>query len=129
MPTWKRLLSGNAPILIPAVFFHSSAGMLAWMRVGTFPLSCPTLQILADEWGNNSLFVLTGSEQFKLSDAISQSLAGRTALLRLLPFPLAERQKTGVGVAVDDILYSGFYPRILNQGLDPRKCSEATARF
>ncbi len=46
------------------------------------------LQVLADEKGRNSLFVLTGSEQFRLSDAINQSLAGRTALLRLLPFSL-----------------------------------------
>ena len=34
--------------------------------------------------------MLTGSEQFRLSNAISQSLAGRTALLRLLPFSLSE---------------------------------------
>ena len=53
------------------------------------------LQVLADEIGRNGLFVLTGSEQFRLSDAISQSLAGRTALLRLLPFSLAERGRTG----------------------------------
>ena len=79
------------------------------------------LQVLADEKGRNSLFVLTGSEQFKLSNAIGQSLAGRTALLRLLPFSLAERQLTGASTAVDDILYSGFYPRIHDQGLDPRQ--------
>ena len=79
------------------------------------------LQVLADEKGRNSLFVLTGSEQFRLSDAIGQSLAGRTALLRLLPFSLAERQLTGASTAVDDILYSGFYPRIHDQGLDPRQ--------
>ena len=46
-------------------------------------------------------------------------LAGRTALLRLLPFSLAERQLAGVSGAVDDILYSGFYPRIIDQDLDP----------
>ena len=79
------------------------------------------LQVLADERGRNGLFILTGSEQFRLSDAISQSLAGRTALLRLLPFSLAERQRTGASGVVDDILYSGFYPRILDQGLDPRQ--------
>ena len=79
------------------------------------------LQVLADERGRNSLFILTGSEQFRLSDAIGQSLAGRTALLRLLPFSLAERRQTGASGAVDDILHSGFYPRILDQGLDPRQ--------
>ncbi len=79
------------------------------------------LQVLADERGRNGLFVLTGSEQFRLSDAISQSLAGRTALLRLLPFSLAERQRTGASEAMDDIIYSGFYPRILDQGLEPHQ--------
>ncbi len=79
------------------------------------------LQVLADEAGRNSFFVLTGSEQFRLSDAINQSLAGRTALLRLLPFSLAERQRTGASNSVDDMLYSGFYPRIYDRKLEPRQ--------
>ena len=79
------------------------------------------LQVMADENGGNGLFVLTGSEQFRLSEAISQSLAGRTALLRLLPFSMAERQRIGASDAIDDILYSGFYPRILDQGLEPHQ--------
>ena len=79
------------------------------------------LQVLADERRRNSLFILTGSEQFKLSDAISQSLAGRTALLRLLPFSLAERQRIGADNAINEVLFSGFYPRILDHGLEPRQ--------
>ena len=79
------------------------------------------LQVQADEAGRNSLFVLTGSEDFRLSDAIGQSLAGRTALLRLLPFSLAERRQTGASDAIDDILYSGFHPRIHDRKLEPRQ--------
>lgn len=79
------------------------------------------LQVLADEGGRNGQFVLTGSEQFQLSDAISQSLAGRTALLRLLPLSLRERRRANASPAIDDIIYSGFYPRIHDQGLDPRQ--------
>ncbi len=79
------------------------------------------LQVHADEARRNGLFVLTGSEQFRLSDAINQSLAGRTALLRLLPFSLAERRGTGASESIDDILYSGFYPRIHDQKLEPRQ--------
>ncbi len=79
------------------------------------------LQVLADERRRNSLFVLTGSEQFQLSNAINQSLAGRTALLYLLPFSLAERQRIGASLAIDEMLYSGFYPRILDQRLEPRQ--------
>ncbi len=79
------------------------------------------LQVLADERRRNSMFVLTGSEQFQLSNAISQSLAGRTALLRLLPFSLAERERIGASLAIDEMLFSGFYPRILDQRLEPRQ--------
>ena len=79
------------------------------------------LQVLADEAQRNSLFVLTGSEQFRLSEAIGQSLAGRTALLRLLPFSITELRQAGVSDGVDDVLYSGFYPRIHDQGLEPRQ--------
>ena len=79
------------------------------------------LQVLADERRRNSMFVLTGSEQFQLSNAISQSLAGRTALLRLLPFSLAERERIGASLTIDEVLYSGFYPRILDQRLEPRQ--------
>ena len=79
------------------------------------------LQVLADEKRRNSLFVLTGSQRFQISEGIAQSLAGRTALLRLLPFSLAERRRTGASGEVDDILHSGFYPRIHDQGLNPRQ--------
>ncbi len=79
------------------------------------------LQVLSDEAGRNGLFILTGSEHFRLSDAISQSLAGRTALLRLLPFSLVERQQTGASDSIDDILYSGFYPRIHDRKIEPRQ--------
>ena len=77
------------------------------------------LQVVADDAGRNGLFALTGSEQFRLSDAIAQSLAGRTALLRLLPFTVAERRRAGASCNIDDVLYSGFYPRIHDHGLDP----------
>lgn len=77
------------------------------------------LKVLADESRRNSLFVLTGSEQFGLSDAISQSLAGRTSMLRVLPFSLSERRQTGASEEFNEILYSGFYPRLHDQELEP----------
>ena len=77
------------------------------------------LQVLVDEERRNGLFVLTGSEQFEFTNTISQSLAGRTALLRLFPFSLAERRLAGGPDGIDQILYSGCLPRIHNETLDP----------
>lgn len=77
------------------------------------------LKVLGDEKKRNGLFVLTGSEQFGLLDSVSQSLAGRTAILRLLPLTLAERRLIRSGDRLEDVLYSGGYPRIHDQGLNP----------
>lgn len=77
------------------------------------------LKVLGDETRRNSLFVLTGSEQFGLVDAVSESLAGRTALLRLLPLSLSERRRAGAGEDLDEVLYAGGYPRIYDQRLNP----------
>ncbi len=90
-------------------------------EVQNVPTLLSYIQVDIDEKGSNGCFVLTGSEQFRLSREISQSLAGRTALLRLLPFSLAERSRTDSSMATDDVIFSGFYPRILDQGLDPRQ--------
>ncbi|MFH0921881.1 MAG: AAA family ATPase [Fibrobacterota bacterium] len=52
------------------------------------------IQGIVDEPGFKGLFVLTGSNQFAITHRITQSLAGRTALLQLLPFTLHELGKT-----------------------------------
>lgn len=77
------------------------------------------LQVHVDEEGRNGMFVLTGSEQFRLSENISQSLAGRTAILRLLPFSIEEAEIARPGMSLDEMLLTGFYPRIYDQRLNP----------
>jgi len=64
-------------------------------------------------------FILTGSQQFEVTRSISQSLAGRTALLRLLPLTLAEIHCFGQEPTTDRLLYAGGYPRIHDCGLSP----------
>ena len=78
------------------------------------------IQGLVDEQRGNGLFALLGSERFELSGAVSQSLAGRTALLELLPLTLRERRQIKGGVSIDEMIFSGFCPQVLDQGLDPR---------
>jgi hypothetical protein len=80
------------------------------------------LQGLVDAQPRPGLYILTGSQQFELMHRLSQSLAGRTALLRLLPFTLAEALRARPAPAepdLADILLAGFYPRIHDRGLDP----------
>jgi len=64
-------------------------------------------------------FILTGSQQFELMDRVSQSLAGRTALLRLLPLSIHELKNAGRLPSLFSLMQSGFYPRIIQQNLKP----------
>ena len=77
------------------------------------------IQEIVDDSRRNGVFVLTGSQQFRVTEAISQSLAGRTGILRLLPFSIDEAAQIQPQMGTDSMLHSGFYPRIYDQGLDP----------
>lgn len=77
------------------------------------------LQVIVDADHRSGLFILTGSQQFEIMTTISQSLAGRTALLKLLPFSIEELAATVPNLSVDRLLVSGFYPRIHDKGLNP----------
>ncbi len=77
------------------------------------------LQVHIDEVGENGLYVLTGSQLLEVSQTVTQSLAGRTAVLRLLPFSMAEIDRIGGSTDIDTLLYTGFYPRIYDQDLNP----------
>jgi uncharacterized protein len=74
-------------------------------------------------------FILTGSQQFELMTQVAQSLAGRTAVLRLLPFSLAESRRVNAknkSPDLADCIFTGFYPRVHDQRLDP---SQALADY
>ena len=77
------------------------------------------LQSMVDADASPGRFVLTGSQQFELMSQVSQSLAGRTAVLRLLPFTLGEVARMHPLDTLGQTLLSGFYPRIHDRGLDP----------
>lgn len=77
------------------------------------------LQPLIDERNRPGQYVLTGSQQFEVMTTIGQSLAGRTALLKLLPLSIEELAGAGMTFGLDHLLLHGFYPRIYDAGLDP----------
>lgn len=79
------------------------------------------VQLVVDQQPQAGQFILTGSQQFEVMDTISQTLAGRTALLRLLPLAYTELydlpgQKMPT---ITEVIYQGFYPRIFKDQLNP----------
>ena len=94
------------------------------------------IQTLVDREDTPGRYVLSGSQNFLLLRSISQSLAGRSAILHLLPLSLGELEgrspfpleklghelPTGRREGPSDVmktLWDGFYPRIHDKGLDP----------
>ncbi len=74
------------------------------------------IQTIVDKDSSHGQFILTGSFQQGLQAAISQSLAGRTAILNLLPLSIAELNRAGLDFSRDEFLYQGFMPRHYAEG-------------
>ena len=81
------------------------------------------IQARVDEHPGPGQFILTGSHNFDLMSGrmsdIRQSLAGRTALLQLLPMSVNELLTAGLRLPVEQLLFAGGYPRIHADALDP----------
>ena len=79
------------------------------------------IQPIVDKNKEQGQFIITGSQQFEVLNNISQSLAGRTALLKLLPFSISEIKNIVDVSLTDKLIYTGFYPRIYDMNLDPHQ--------
>ena len=65
-------------------------------------------------------FMLSGSQNFLLLQNITQSLAGRAAILKLLPFGLTELSGAGFKFEkYEDLIFKGLYPGIYDKNMDP----------
>lgn len=93
-------------------------------EIQNVPTLLSWIQVLTDADPRKGRFVLTGSHQLQVSAQVTQSLAGRTAVMELLPLSLSELAKanglsTGEPADVNDLMLQGGYPRIHAQGLPP----------
>ena len=72
------------------------------------------VQVIVDTY-EDARFILTGSNNFLLMQKITQSLAGRTAILTLLPLSIAELPEVSKAVSPFELIYKGFYPAVWAQ--------------
>lgn len=78
------------------------------------------LQPLIDEDPVPGRWILTGSQNFALLESVSQSLAGRTAVLHLLPLNYPEINRFEQPPAsLNEIMFTGGYPRIHDRRIPP----------
>jgi hypothetical protein len=78
------------------------------------------LQGVLDKNNRPGQFILTGSQNFLLMESISQSLAGRVGIIRLLPFSMRELIREGIAIKqYEEYLYTGFFPRLYSSTIEP----------
>ena len=79
------------------------------------------IQVMVDAKPEKGSFILTGSNQLSLHESVSQSLAGRSALLQLLPLSISELINAGIKHKRDELLTTGFLPGVHSNKLNPYK--------
>lgn len=85
-------------------------------EVQNVPEILSMIQVRVDEFKNRK-YILTGSSNFSLLRAKSQSLAGRAAIFTLLPFSLKEVKGIVEHQCTNHIITEGLYPRVVVQGI------------
>lgn len=105
----------------PHAFFSQFSPPVIIDEIQRVPELLSTIQVLADSSHQRGQYILTGSHQLRLQEAVAQSLAGRTALLRLLPLSISELKATGITHTRDEFIYQGFMPRLYNEKVNPTR--------
>lgn len=78
------------------------------------------IQVVSDETGEPGQYILSGSQNFLLLRSITQSLAGRVGLLRLMPLSFAEARAEQGDLGLDDFMRKGGYPRLYDRKIPTR---------
>ena len=119
----------------PKGFLRRFTGDVILDEIQKAPALLSYIQGIVDIEDSPGRFILTGSQQFHLMERVSQTLAGRTAIVHLFPLSLNEllgqkapdpwemdmlpEKGKRPPFSLEKILFQGLYPRIHDKGLDP----------
>lgn len=106
----------------PKRFFkeHENAHGIILDEFQYVPQILSYIQIEADTKNRPGYFVLTGSQNFLINQAVTQSLAGRIGILTLLPLSISELTHNGcIPATIDDLIFRGGYPKIYTDNFEP----------
>lgn len=104
----------------PKGFIENYKGGVIIDEIQYVPQLLSYLQVYTDTRQLNGEYIITGSQNFLLSEQIAQSLAGRIAIFNLLPFSISELQSGGFSwEAWEALALGGFYPRKWMNDINP----------
>ncbi len=104
----------------PVGFLKQYPERIIFDEVQQTPQLFSYLQTAVDASRQMGQFVLSGSQNFQLMERITQTLAGRVALFKLLPFDMQELQAASL-LPTDwrSLLIRGFYPAVYHRHIAP----------
>ncbi len=83
------------------------------------------MQTSIDREEKKGFFIVTGSQNLLINEAIQQTLAGRLAIVTLYPLSIHELASVGLlPEAIDDVVFQGMYPRVYAEKVSPVKLHE-----
>lgn len=104
----------------PIGFLKKHPSPVIFDEIQRVPELLSYLQSITDASRENGQYVLTGSHQLSLRESISQSLAGRTGILQLLPLSIQELELGKVSFdSFEEYAFHGFLPRVHDQKQRP----------
>ncbi len=108
----------NFAINDPNAFLKLYDKYVIFDEVQRTPALFSYIQTLVDESQIMGQYILSGSQNFQLMQNITQSLAGRVALFRMLPFDFSELKSAGLLDSDFTVnLHKGFYPAIYDRNI------------
>lgn len=94
----------------PEEFFTRFPEPVIIDEIQRVPELLSTVQVRIDKNQKKGQYLITGSQQISLKSSISQSLAGRTAIVQMLPLSISELYSANIKLDRDCQLVSGFMP-------------------
>lgn len=105
-PTYERVMAG------PSDFIHERPPRMIINEAQRVPELFNAIQVVSDERGTVGQYILLGSQNYLLLRRITQSLAGRIGLVRLMPLSYREVALVSSEVTPDGFMLRGGYPRL-----------------
>ena len=94
----------------PEEFFTRFPEPVIIDEIQRVPELLSTVQVRIDKNQKKGQYLITGSQQISLKSSITQSLAGRTAIVQMLPLSISELYSANIKLDRDSQLVSGFMP-------------------
>ena len=104
----------------PKGFLITNESPVIFDEIQRVPELLGYIQTKVDDDNRPGQYILTGSHQPLLGQSITQSLAGRTGILRLLPLSIEELSEASLRFERDQYLHQGFMPRLYATSLDAK---------